>query len=143
MQFTVAIFHEENPTHTLVENLTGGAFAWGLPPDHELSNQPDVAVLLRKLLKDGKVEEREHENNAINRCHRHGWICSDLTKKGDKTMVCYTLPSPLHTACLSWRFQPTNDMPHFTSILELSLAVISKFKPSQLHLPIHCAGVQA
>jgi len=142
MQFTVAIFHEENPTHTLVENLHGGAFGRGLPLHHELSEQPDVAVLLRKLLKDGEVEEREHENNAINKCHRHGWICSDLAK-GDGSIVCYTFPSPLHAACLSWRFEPTSDMPHFTSILELSLAVISKFKPSQLHLPIHRAGVQA
>ncbi|KAF8232682.1 hypothetical protein L208DRAFT_1360846 [Tricholoma matsutake] len=135
-QFTVEAFHDENPTHALVQNLCRGAFERGLPMAKELSAQPDVAALFRNLLKNGAVDRNEDndEDEATRKCHRHGWIHANLTV--DPEIVRYSFPSPLHTVCISWRLKPTNDMPDFTSLFDLALDTISKFKPSQLWLPI-------
>ena len=133
VQFTVEAFHHENPTHELVWKLRG-AVERGLPSDRELSAHPDVAAFLRTLLRDGAVDRDEDEDEVIHKCHRHGWIHSDPTTVFE-VKVRYTLPSPLHTACLSWRLGPTNDMPHFTSLFHLAINALSKLKPSQLLLP--------
>jgi len=131
----VEAFHAENPTHKLVQTLCSGAFEHGLPMDRELKDQPDMVALFRNLLKYGTVDGNEDEDTAICKCHHHGWIHAD--QPANKTITCYAFPSPLHTVCLSWRLQPMNDMPHLTSLFNLALDVISKFKPSQLYLPIH------
>lgn len=134
--FTVEAFHDENPTHKLVQDLAGGAFQRGLPKAKELSAQPDVAALFRNLLKTGAVDRNEDndEDEAIRKCHRHGWIQANTTV--DEEIVRYSFPSPLHAVCISWRLKPMNDMPDFTSLFDLALDAISKFKPSQLQLPI-------
>jgi hypothetical protein len=49
------------------------------------------------------------------------------TKLRGLCIMCFPL-----LICLSWRLEPMNDMPHFTSLFNLCLEVISKFKPSQL-----------
>jgi hypothetical protein len=134
--FTVEAFHAENPTHDLVRKLRGGAFGRGLPVATELEKQPDVVALFRDLLKDGVIYRIE--DAAIRKCHRHGWIHADQT--ADKELTHYAFPSPLHAVCLSWRLEPTNDTPHLTSLYDLALDAISKFKPSQLHLPIRRVG---
>jgi hypothetical protein len=100
----------------------------------ELKDQPDVVALFRNLLKYGAVDGNEDEDIAIRKCHRHGWIHADQTVSG--TITRYVFPSPLHTVCLSWMLEPTNNMPHLTSLFDLVLDAISKFKPSQLYLPI-------
>jgi len=127
-------FFAENPTHNLVQALYGGAFGRGLPLDTELKDQPDVVALFRNLLKHGMVDRNENEDIAIRKCHRHGWIHADQT--ANKAITRYAFPSPLHTVCLSWRLEPTNNMSHLTSLFNLALDAISKFKPSQLHIPI-------
>jgi hypothetical protein len=114
--------------------LCGGAFERGLPEAHKISAQPDVVALFRNLLKYGVVDSNGDEDEAIRKCHRHGWIHADQTT--NEAITCYVFPSPLHTMSLSWRLEPTNDMPHFTSLFDLALDAISKFKPSQLHIPI-------
>lgn len=134
LQFTVEAFHAENPTHNLVQTLRGGAFGRGLPTVKELEDQPDVVTLFRNLLKYGAVDGNEDEDTAIRKCHRHGWIHADQAV--NETITHYAFPSPLHTVCLSWRLEPTSNMPHFTSLFDLALDAISKFKPSQLYLPI-------
>lgn len=116
--------------------LMGGAFDRGLPTSKELRSLPDVVELFRTLLINGAVVEAEHRHEAIAMCHRNGWIHS--IERND--VILYTLPSPLHAAFLSWRLTPTNNKPDYNSIFDLCLAVISKFKPSQLHLPIRRAG---
>lgn len=95
-------------------------------------------ALFRTLLKDGVVDRAEDEDKAICHRHRHGWIHSNQT--ADEAITYYTFSSPLHAVCLSWRLEPTNDMPHFTSLFDLALDALSKFKPSQLHLLIHRVG---
>ena len=133
-------FYDENPIHQLAQSLSGGAFGRGLPRSNDLSSHPDVAALFRELLREGtmeaKSEEAENENEAIRMCHSSGWIHSDQ----DKGATRYAFPSPLHAACVSWRLSPTNEMPNFTLLFDLTLDVISKFKPSQLRLPIRRVG---
>ncbi|KIL58917.1 hypothetical protein M378DRAFT_15182 [Amanita muscaria Koide BX008] len=136
VQFTVEAFHAENPTHKLVQALAGGAFERGLPKVTELSAQPDVVALFRNLLKNGAIDINEYAaDEAIRKCHRHGWIHADRTT--NEAITRYAFPSPLHTMGLSWRLEPTNDMPHFSSLFDLAIAAISEFKPSQLHIPLH------
>ena len=132
--FTVQDFHDENPVHLLVQRLDAGAFERGLPREFS----PDLVALFRTLLKDRKFErkEGEAEDGAVLMCHRRGWIHATVIPGG----VRYTLPSPLHEVCLSWKLEPTNDIPNFASLFELSLEVISKFKPSQLQLPLRRVG---
>ena len=132
-------FHAENPIHILVGRLQGGAFERGLPKVSELSTQLDVAKLFRKLLKDGAIDINEgEEDEAIQKCHRHGWIHAyDV----DGVITRYAFSSPLHALWLSWKLKSTNDMmPNFTSPFDLAIDVISKFKPSQLYLPIRRVG---
>jgi hypothetical protein len=131
----VEAFYAENPTYNLVRTLCGGAFERGLPTVTELRDQPDVVALFRNLLKYGAVDRNEDEDAAIRKCHRRGWIHADLA--ANDAITRYAFPSPLHTVCLSWRLEPTNNMPHLTSLFDLALDAISKLKPSQLHLPIH------
>ena len=133
-------FHDKNPTHNLVQQLSGGAFARGLPTIEMLWTHPDVVALSRDLLKNGaivEIDKNKDEDSIIHKCHRRGWIHADQTANG---FTCYTFPSPLHAVCVSWRLNPTNDTVQFTSLLDLALNVISKFKPSQLHRPIHRVG---
>jgi hypothetical protein len=141
VQFTVDAFHEEDSTHELIRSLHSAALERGLPLGDVLSHQPDVVALFRTLLRDGAVDAREDENETICKCHRQGWILASKTAP-DEISVRYTLPSPLHVSRLSWML-PTNDMPHFTSIFNLSLEVISRFKPSQLRVPIRRIGAMS
>jgi hypothetical protein len=131
-------FHKAVPINVLVDSMRGGAFGRGLPEECEPLAQPDITALFRKLLREGGVEGNENESEAVRKFHRNGWLHSHLINH--KSAVRYTLPSPLHSACLSWKLQPTNDMPSFTTIFDLPLAVISMFKPSQIHIPIQRAG---
>ena len=143
MKFTVEEFHKHNPTHKLIGQLCGGAFDRGLPRDHELRNQPDVAKLLRTMLRGGVVKRSEglEEDDPIRICHRNGWIHSDITP--DRESVQYSFPSPLHSVWISWMLTPSNDLPNFNSIFDLSIAVISNFKPSQMQLPIWRIGARS
>lgn len=95
--------------------------------DTELKEQPDMVALFHDVIYRNK-------DAAICKCHCHGWIHANQTT--DEVLRCYTFPFPLHTVCLSWRFESTNDMPYLTSVYDLALNTISKFKPSQLHFPI-------
>ena len=138
MPFTVEIFHDKNPTYKLIESVcNGGAFERGIPTAKELMNEPDVVALLRKLLRNGTVDEETDKGDleAIHKCHCFGWIHASPTAI-DEENVHYAFPSPLHAACISWRLKPTNDMPKFPSLFDLALQAISRFKPSQLQLPI-------
>lgn len=95
-------------------------------------------ALFKKLLEDGVVDGNEDNDAAIRKCHRHGWIHAELTV--DEPIMRYALSSPLRAVLLSWRLEPTNEMPHFTTLYDLALDAIFKFKPSRLHLPICRVG---
>jgi len=128
---TVQDFNDENSLHVLVESLKGGAFIRGLPVDNVLLDKPKVVALLRTMLRDERCVGEEDE--TVQWCHRRGWIHPVL---GPSRHVRYLLPSPLHKACLSWKLEPTNDMPCFNSLFELCFETIKNFKPSQLQLSL-------
>ena len=111
-------FHDENPTHALVQNLRHGAFERGLPMAKELSAQPNVAAVCRNLLKNGVIDRNKDndEDEAIRKCHRHGWIHADQTANAKFTS--YTFPS-LHAMSVSWMLEPTIDTLEFASPLDL------------------------
>ena len=125
---TVEDFLDQNPLHVLVRRLDRGAFGRGLP--QKFSGPTGVAAFFRALLRDRKFErnDTQPEDGAVCVCHRRGWIhATEIPGR-----VCHTFPSPLHESCFSWMLEPTD--PHFTSLFELFLETITKFKPSQLQL---------
>jgi hypothetical protein len=79
--------------------------------------------------------------NAIKYCNRHGWIHSTATGPGWDTPIEYVPPSPLHSVFLSWLLLPQDFAPSFPSILDMAFSVISRFKRSQMFIPIRRAGI--
>jgi len=137
VQFTVDAFNAENPTHSFVRQLSNRAFGRGLPLVEELLGRPNIASFFRTLIRQGEVKGGEAEQGTVGECHRNGWIHSDMDEEGT---IYYSFPSPLHSVFVSWLLHPSDDMPNYTSPFELCLAVISKFKPSQMHTPIRRVG---
>lgn len=125
-------FYDENPTHILVQNLSGGAFGRGLPTTEDLSDQPDMVALFRDLLKNLTIVKTNRNKEAIRKCHRHGWIHANQTVNGS----CYVFPSPLHAVCVSWRLEALNNTCNFTSLSDLAIKLIAGFKPSQPQLQV-------
>lgn len=115
-----------------MEKLNGGNFKRGLPRSRELRDGPALAALFRSMLRDGFVTEGSSQASEIDICHLHGWIHSF---SDPRDITHYTFASPLHKAYISWILEPTDDMPVFHSIIDLSFMVIAKFKRSQLQLP--------
>jgi len=138
IQFTVDDFHTANPTHALMKRLVGGAFGRGLPLAKDLMTHPNLVTIFRKLIRNGDIEEgaEKAEETAVKLCHRNGWIQSYENRE----TTFYTFSSPLHCAYLSWLLNPSDNMPIHKSIFELCSAVISKFKPSQMHIPLRRVG---
>lgn len=108
-----------------------GPFTQGLPDDKDLSGHLDISRVLWRLLVSGRVTEGT-DNAAIRYCHRKGWIYAEDTH-GPQS---YTFATTLHHAALSWRLQPTDDLPPFETPSALSLAALEQFKPSQMKLSI-------
>lgn len=137
---TSEIFNEKfSITEDMIRSMSdGGPFGRGLPSASQLQN-PKIAKIFRHLLRDGRVEKEEGNEDLLS-CHRKGWIYAEEDRAG---LQSYSFPSSLHEVALSWRLQPTNDLPLFPSILALSFEVISKFKPSQLHVPKRRVGAES
>ena len=134
VQFTLDAFHAENPPHSLIQRLRGGIFGRGLPLDTEISAHPDIAAFFRTLIRYGEVEEGEGNHDVIHKCHRNGWIYAYVSPSS--SLARYTFASPLHSSFVSWTLGPSDNMPMYPSAFELCFAVISRFKPSQMHIPI-------
>lgn len=136
---TVDVFHEDNPLDKLVPRLQGGGFGRGLPTTAELSRDPSVVAFFQTLIRDGEVEEGVENSEVIKKCHKNGWIHACETSTNPPTTY-YIIPSPLHSSTISWTIAPSDDMPSYPSILELCEVVISKFKPSQMDIPVRRVG---
>jgi len=138
-QFTVEDFYTENPLHTLIQNLQGRVFTRGLPIVSDFSKHPDTVAVFKSLIRDGELEKGVENEEVIDKCHRFGWIYASMDPSSSE--IRYSFASPLHAAYISWIVQPSNDMPWYPSAFDLCIAVISKFKPSQMHIPIRRVGV--
>ncbi|KIM44908.1 hypothetical protein M413DRAFT_25311 [Hebeloma cylindrosporum] len=139
-QLTVDDFYAENPPHLLGQQLRSkcGPFGRGLPLDGEISEDPNVSVFLRTLLRHGDVKEEMENRQIIHKCNRNGWIYAYESQPSSVTR--YALASPLHSSVISWILVPSN-MPRYASPFELCFVpAISSFEPSQMHIPIHRVG---
>ncbi|KAF8330984.1 hypothetical protein F5887DRAFT_1178316, partial [Amanita rubescens] len=129
---TLDIYYENFSLDYIMHNLAG-AFTRGLPNDMELSGRPDVSKVFRRLLASGRVRTGSSDIEAIEYCHRNGWIYAE--EELEPGFQPYTFASPLHLAALSWKLQAEDDLPHFKTPYALSLQVLAGFKPSQMELP--------
>lgn len=137
MPFTVDAFMAENPTCSLMQRLSSGAFGCGLPQPRDLKKHPHITGFFRNLIRHSKFEEGVEEDEAAQLCHRSGWLHSYVNEEGT---TYYTFSSPLHSVYISWLLAPSNNMPAYPSVFKLCLAAISNFKPSQMHIPICRVG---
>jgi len=122
---------------------TRSAFGRGLPERKELADVP-TANVFKTLLIDGFIlSDSKVKGEVLDTCYKNGWIQADLQEVGkdnDNEEVCFTFPSSLHRSYVSWRSMPsTNEIPYET-VLQLAIAVIGKFNPSQLSDPERQVG---
>ena len=86
---------------------------------------------------DGSIERNSalspDYDDAVVWCHKNGFIQSGAIEE----QIYYVLPSPLHKAFLSWRLMPSDVVIEHDTILDLTIAVICQFSPSQLSKPPH------
>lgn len=137
MPFTVDAFMAENPTGSLMQRLSSGAFGRGLPQPSDLKKYPHITGFFRNLIRHTEFEEGVVEDAAAQICHRRGWLHSYMNEEGSTH---YTFSSPLHSVYISWLLAPSDNMPAYPSAFKLCLAAISNFKPSRMHIPIRRVG---
>lgn len=113
----------------------GGFVARGLPnrDDYDMP----ITNLFRKLLSTGRIEighmDINSDTSTIQKCLRLGWLYQE--QETDHSTY-YLFASPIHFSCIAFSLQPTDELPKFDSLYDLSLEVIKHFKPSQLRVPI-------
>jgi hypothetical protein len=132
---TAADFFKILPLPVMMRSLESGDFARGLPEPKDFASYPCIADTFRKLLQDKviKIPAGQTEDDGTCICHRKGWIHADTDVSGRPTTTTrYVFPSFLHHSCLSWRLVPDSVEPPFSSVFEMSLATIQRFKPSNL-----------
>jgi hypothetical protein len=120
-----------------MQRLNTGAFGRGLPDSSDLQEYPHITEFFRNLIRDTEFKEGVKKDEAAQICHRRGWLHSYMNREGS---TYYTFSSPLHSVYISWLLAPSNNMPAYSSVFNLCLAAISKFKPSQIHIPIRRVG---
>ena len=133
--FTDGDFSREFPIADLIVQICdSGVVARGLPSGEDYT--VPVIKLFLQLLAHGHVERNAANADTIHRCHCRGWLFEDTSS----SRICYLLASPLHISCISFTIQPFDEVPQFQSLLDLSIAVVRKFKRSQLSKPIRFVG---
>jgi hypothetical protein len=66
-------------------------------PDAKVLQKPEVAVVLKEVLENGKVShDDEEENEAITNVYKMGLLQAEL--EGDR--IVYILPTKLHFLCV-------------------------------------------
>lgn len=88
------------------------------------------------MLQDGSIKDTDY-SSIIHYCHKKGWIYSAPADKGE---LVYVLPSQMHSLYYQWKLLPSSGSIPFTNLLELSIAVIQAFQPSQLSNPPRRVG---
>ncbi len=139
-------FRAMDKAHLWRELGTRSAFGRGLPERKELAEVP-IGNIFKKLLVDGSILSDHKVNGPLNVCYKSGWVQADLDEVGTDSddedeiePICYTFPSSLHRSYVSWRLMPpTNEIPYET-VLQLAIAVIGNFNPSQLSDPERRVG---
>lgn len=137
-QYRLTKFHEEHTPSKVGREFPSTSGGRGLPESVELSNDPAMSAMFRLLLRDGQLFEQDHPKfrDAMQRAHKLGYIYAQASSPSKRGFV---LPTPLHTASLSWMLVPSQiDLPE--DLMGLVLKVVGRFKYSQLTLPVRRAG---
>jgi hypothetical protein len=135
---TLAAFNEENQPHSLVQRLHTGSFGRGLPQLKHFRKFPQISPFLRDLIRHTSLKSEDvADKEAAEICHRNGWIHSYMD---EEEYTYFTFSSPLHSVIISWFLMPSDGMPKYPTVFDLCFAVLSNFKPSQMHIPIRRVG---
>ena len=139
-------FQAMDKAHLWRELGTRSAFGRGLPERKELAKVP-IGNMFKKLLIDGFILSDHKVNDLLDACYKSGWAQADLDEGGtdsddedEMEPICYTFPSSLHRSYVSWRLMPPSSEIPYETVLQLALAVIRNFKPSQLSDPERRVG---
>ncbi|KAA8904998.1 hypothetical protein FN846DRAFT_919559 [Sphaerosporella brunnea] len=118
--------------------IRSSLFGRGFPPDNALHNK-GVASFFRAMLAKGLLPESDiWDKDMFQGCQtsfKSGWIQAALDENG--RIIIYVFPSPLHEWFYSYKLVPPSpevDFDLYPGPLELVLAVLKRFKPSQLNL---------
>ena len=65
---------------------------------------------------------------------------TDSDDEDEMEPICYTFPSSLHRSYVFWRLMPPSSEISYETVLQLALAVIRNFNPSQLSDPERRVG---
>jgi len=131
----MATFIVRNPLRDFFKALENKkTFARGLPSTTEIQDL-QIARTFQKLLVEKSISASDVDVDALAKCFQEGWVHSDVVNDQER----YVLPSPLHASYLEWKLLPTKDTCPYTTLQELSIAVIQKFSPARLRAPC-CFG---
>ncbi|KAG9035115.1 hypothetical protein FRB95_011982 [Tulasnella sp. JGI-2019a] len=128
---SLTAWYQENYTYEKVGiHLQGSAAGRGLPEPSEVQREASTWRRMLQLdpviIKDGEASDLV---DSLQRCHKGGWVQSDLRSLGE---IEYTFLSPIHCSHVSWLLEPIREPFPFATPLEMTVEVINHFRPSQL-----------
>jgi len=124
-------FLEACPLEKFYNELSqSGGWTRGLPTSRDLQTT-GVADMFCHLLQNGSIEGTS-PSDVIQFCHKSGWIHSTPVTISDQV---YVFPSPLHRLYMEWKLLPSSTTAPYDTLLDISIAVIQAFQPSQLSCP--------
>ncbi|KAG8986650.1 hypothetical protein FRB94_003146 [Tulasnella sp. JGI-2019a] len=135
---TTEDFFKQWPIFIFAQDIQTWSFARGLPMRSDLT-APAQARVSRDLIANGSlIREIGNVEEELNQCFRRGWVHSELTS--DEAHIQFAMASPLHASYVSWSLLESDTSLPYASVLDMAIAVIERFKPSQLALSLHRLG---
>jgi hypothetical protein len=107
-------------------------FMRGVPTDDDL-RKPHIAAVFHELLKQRSlIRQQGATEDAVDECHRHGWIQADMSSDNTDislSYIRYTFASPLHGMFVSWKLIPVDVEFPDNTLQDMAFAIIKKFNP--------------
>src|SRR6266540_7123910 len=101
----VYMFHDDYPPSKIGSEFPRASGGRALPECPELSKEPTMMAMLRLLLRDGQIyADHPKFRDAIQKAHKLGYI---YAKELSPVKRGFVLPTPMHTAALSWVLIPS------------------------------------
>ena len=137
--YTPEVFNTKFSVASVLEKLAQSSiFSRGLPKQ-EFLQDPNVAQLLRQVLRDGRVTATiptpfsgERMNPGLELCDRNGWLYHEHPNPSRATNE-YVFASPLHGRYVDWMLmgEPKGELKE-QSLTDFATAVIRKISPLAL-----------
>jgi hypothetical protein len=93
-------------------------------------------MVLRHMVKHVDGVTLDFNPEILKRIHEYGWTFSEF--RDDKEV--YLLPTPVHRAYLSWVLEPSGYDFQETTLLDFTVQVLQRFKPTQIFSTIRRTG---